>query len=291
MAARPPSLTSQFSSDELVFPIQLKGASQLLETKKQLCSLLMSTQVKKLRFKQIFSKPDNEIALGLKYDDHRGQLVYRKQEGHKDKFENIVKMNASEKSLMTILSEMWMQIDNFIDSAGGIDGKKLAAMSLLLSKPGGAPQWVHIDYQKKRGEDRVLLGVIALIGPASIDINMTALRWLQETGSYRFFQVERERCCVVNKEIQAEAINFMWADIPHSGVGFADLSYRLHLTFIQPSFTLPEDVTFIMCEPEVWIKDYCREMEESDLNLYRKHMTTEQALCLQKAKDFVAARK
>jgi hypothetical protein len=276
------NLMKDLLSGQILTKLQISQSSPLSKLVDSLTALLRKAG-NKIRFHVIFLKGNPAVPNSMIYDDNRTQIVFdatTKKAG----FNGLRgRLNATEKELLKIMQQLKTQIQEAVEGVGGARGREVALLSLLRSIPGGEDQAIHIDYVSK-GEDRVLLGFIPLVGQATIGINHTAHRWYLETRDYRFFHIPAEKCSITVEKLDNKAINFMWADVPHYGTAYHELNYRLHIAFTQPSNPLPSNPTYLMCTPPSWDSFHSEQLNSSVVDTCLKEMTKKQLSVLEAAR-------
>jgi hypothetical protein len=242
-----------------------------------------------MRFETIFSGP-SRVPLVLEYDDYHMQLVYKKNTMPKSfKFASASRrMNTVEKSAVAILYTMWAQIEALVCDVGGLRGRQLEGMSLLRSVPGGSDQSVHVDFIEK-GEERILIAFLPLVGPCAIGVNRTAQKWYKDTGTHCFFHVPKEQCVHNKLEFEKNFMHFLWSDLPHYGLAYQETSYRLQVVFAQPPPNQgpPPDVTYPMACPTEWDTFHSNLLTEEDAAKYGIQLTQKQQDIMEKARKLI----
>jgi hypothetical protein len=155
------------------------------------------------------------------------------------------------RSLLRILSDIVVELRQ-IDTGRFV----IKNVTILKSLPGGKDQETHVDYIK-RGDNRILLGMIPLLvtknGTVShITLNHTARDWYEKTQTNLYWHCPVELCATEVLPLIPQTMTLLWSDIPHYGVGYNEVNYRLHITWANKNQTVPSNVTFTMHHHPQW---------------------------------------
>lgn len=226
-----------------------------------------------------------KVIPNLVYDPKRTQIVLlsggsRFQENPKNH-----RMNKTEKTVVDLLNQLASDITRVVDSAGGSGGLVIWSITILRSVKGGEVQCTHVDHVKK-GHDRMLIAFITLCGgSAKLGVNLTAHKWYQLTGDYRFFEMPKDKCEITQVTMEPNALNVMWSDVPHFGEGYDATNFRIHVAFAHPSSPPDLDETYLMETPGSW-KTFFRKRDCLDI-VSEYQLTEKQLKAYESAKQFI----